>query len=146
MKERIKEIIEYIMDSEYEDMIDPDGVNNELEEMGYSQDEIKQAMTILDYGILKEDLESGSPIYARNRVLGEGEKILLSTDAQGYLIKLQIAGWLSEAQLNLIIENAGMEYRLPVSVQKVKELVLRFAPDVPEEVVEGSAGTSRNLN
>ena len=146
MKARIKEIIEYIMDSESADTMDPGGMNDELEEMGYSMDEISQAMTILDFGILEDNIESGSQLYTRNRVLGEGEKILLTTDAQGYLIKLQSGGWLTEAQLNIIIENAGMEYRIPVSLNEIKELVLGFAPDVPVEIVAGSDCSSRNLN
>ena len=146
MKGRIREIIEYIMDSESTDTMDLEGINDELEEMGYSLDEISQAMTILDFGILDDNVESGSQLYTKNRILGEGEKILLTTDAQGYLIKLQSGGWLTEAQLNIIIENAGMEYRIPVSLNEVKELVLGFAPDVPEEVVDGSDCSSRNLN
>ncbi|MBN2069853.1 MAG: DUF494 family protein [Candidatus Krumholzibacteriota bacterium] len=146
MNKRIKEIIEYIMDFESSDLIDPDGMNNELEKMGYSRDEIDQAITILDFGILEEDFGSGSALYTKNRVLGEGEKILLSTDAQGYLIKLQMAGWLSEAQLSIIIENAGMEFSLPVSVNEIKELVMRFAPEVPGEIVEGSGDSLKNLN
>ncbi|MBN2184589.1 MAG: DUF494 family protein [Candidatus Krumholzibacteriota bacterium] len=146
MKGRIREIIEYIIDSESVDSADIEGINDELEEMGYSLDEISQAMTILDFGILDDSIESGSQLYTKNRILGEGEKILLTTDAQGYLIKLQTGGWITEAQLNIIIENAGMEYRIPVSINEIKELVMGFAPDVPEEVVDGSDCSTRNLN
>ncbi len=146
MKERIREIIEYIIDSKAADTIDPEDINDRLKEMGYSLDEINQAMTILDFGILDEDLESNPHLYTKNRILGEGEKILLSTDAQGYLIRLQSSGWLSEAQLNIIIENAGLEFRAPVSLNEIKELVSGFVPELPEEVVEGSEYPPRNLN
>ena len=35
---------------------------------------------------------------------------------------------------------------LRISLNEIKELVLGFAPDVPEEVVDGSNCSSRNLN
>ncbi len=146
MKERIKEIIEYIMEAEAGAMTDSDGINNELESLGYSQDEIKQAMTILDLGIFKEDFESASAFFTRNRVLGKVEKIILSTEAQGYLINLQISGWLSETQLSFIIENAGMEYRIPVSMNEVREVASRLIPEIPEDILDGSMDSFESLN
>ena len=132
---RIKEIINYIMDSESREVKDPSIVQNELKDLGYSNNEIKQALSMLHFEE-KSELRCPEGIcVASNRVLGEGEKLILSTEAQGYLIKLTSMGWLSEAQLNLIIENAGMEYTIPVSLDEIREITTRYIPEIPESVL-----------
>ena len=146
MKERIKEIITYIMDLRTGDPFDVAFMYDELEDMGYSSDEIDQAFTILDFEGETGDVESSSFVHTKNRVLGEGEKIILSVEAQGYLIRLQTSGWLSEVQLSLVIENAAIDFRAPISVNEIIELTARYVPEIPDDILTGSKSHSDMLN
>ena len=146
MKERIKEIITYIMDLRTGDPFDLAFMYDELEDLGYSSDEIDQAFTILDFDSEAGDIDSPSFVHTKNRVLGEGEKIVLSIEAQGYLIRLQTSGWLTEVQLSLIIENAAIDYRVPISVNEIIELTARYVPEIPDDILTGSNSPSDMLN
>jgi len=133
MSERIKEIIDYIMDLEPGDLGDPSLVQDELEDMGYSRFEIRQAFRMLDFGF---DLADRSPVsHSRpiSRVLSEFEKHMLSIPAQGYLLNLHRLGWITEMQLSSIIDNATFEFSPPVSLEEVRELASRFVSDLPED-------------
>lgn len=133
MSERIKEIIEYIMDLEPGDLGDPSFVQDELEDMGYTRFEIRQAFRMLDFG---SDIGEGEPergAGAPNRVLNEFEKHMLSVPAQGYLLNLHRLGWISEMQLSSIIDNAAFELIPPVSLEEVRVLAARFVSDLPED-------------
>lgn len=146
MKERIKEIITYIMDQRIDGFIDAEDMHFELEDMGYTEDEIKQAFSILDFDHSFDEVEPDTAFHTRNRILGEGEKMFLTIDAQGYLIRLQSSGWLTETQLSLIIENAGIEYPIPVSLGEIKELTSRYVPEIPDDILSGSDKPSDRLN
>jgi uncharacterized protein Smg (DUF494 family) len=133
MSERIKEIIDYIMDLEPGDLGDSSFVQDELEDMGYTRFEIRQAFRMLDFGSDAGDGgEAGVPP-AGNRVLNEFEKHMLSIPAQGYLLNLSRLGWISEIQLSSIIDNAAYEFLPPVSLEEVRDLASRFVSDLPEE-------------
>jgi uncharacterized protein Smg (DUF494 family) len=133
MSERIKEIIEYIMDLEPGDLKDPSYVQDELEDMGYSRFEIRQAFRMLDFG--SDGTDRGLSVDAKsgNRVLNEFEKHTLSIPAQGYLLNLHRLGWISEMQLGSIIDNAAFEFIPPVSLEEVRDLASRFVPDLPPD-------------
>lgn len=133
MSERIKEIIEYIMDLEAGDLRDPSYVQDELEDMGYSRFEIRQAFRMLDFGSDAADRGAGRESPAGNRVLNEFEKHMLSIPAQGYLLNLHRLGWISEIQLSAIIDNAAFEFIPPVSLEEVRDLASRFVSDLPED-------------
>ena len=47
-KERIKEIIAYLLDQDFNEPMNPEEMNRELKNMGYSHDEIRQAMNMID--------------------------------------------------------------------------------------------------
>ncbi|MBN1885624.1 MAG: DUF494 family protein [Candidatus Krumholzibacteriota bacterium] len=136
MNERIKQIIAYIMDPESIELKDPAMLQSELEDLGYSHDEIDQAMTLIDIDSLRVSGGQEPEFPARARVFGEAERMILSTDAQGYLLRLYRLGWLSEANMSLVIENAGMEYSAPVTVSEVREVATRYVADLPEESEE----------
>ena len=73
MSERIKEILGYIMELEPGELRNPELVQNELEELGYSRFEIRQAFRMLDFGSLRLrprariDMLKELLIYDRNR-------------------------------------------------------------------------------
>lgn len=131
MNDRIKEIIAYLIDPESSELKDPAMLDAELEEMGYSPDEIRQATAMLEW-----DVSRGAREYhtGGTRILGETEKHSLSTAAQGFLLGLHHLGWISEAHLTLIIENASIEFAPPVSVDEIREIASRYIRDLPDEI------------
>ncbi len=140
MKERIKDIIAYLMDPESIEYFDPFYLENELMEMGYSADEIRQAFNMLNLDDDFQDAGVSIELGSKTRVLGESEKLILSTPAQGYLLRLRRLGWISETQLGLIIENASLEFMPPVSVSEIKDLASRYVFNLPEESALDAAG------
>jgi uncharacterized protein Smg (DUF494 family) len=133
MSERIKQIIDYIMDLEPGDLGDAAFVQDELEDMGYTRFEIRQAFRMLDFGSDAGDRGPAGDAPPGNRVLNEFEKHMLSIPAQGYLLNLHRLGWISEMQLSSIIDNAAYELIPPVSLEEVRDLASRFVSDLPEE-------------
>jgi uncharacterized protein Smg (DUF494 family) len=133
MSDKIKEIIEYIMDLEPGDLGDPSFVQEDLEEMGYTSFEIRQAFRMLDFGSDATDRGTASQTPAGSRILNEFEKHMLSIPAQGYLLNLHRLGWISEIQLSSIIDNAAFEFIPPVSLEEVRDLASRFVADLPED-------------
>jgi uncharacterized protein Smg (DUF494 family) len=134
------------MDYEVSDFKDPSILHGELEDMGYSREEISQALNMMDLEPAAESQAFTTGWIASLRVLGEPEKLVLSTGAQGHLIKLHQLGWLTEGQLNLIIENASMEYDPPVSIDEIKEIIARYASDIPDNVPADTTGQSSQLH
>ena len=140
-KERIKEIIAYLLDQDFNEPMNPEEMNHELERMGYAPDEIRQAMNMIDLEPGLEDHRPKQEFLSGTRILGESEKHVLSTDAQGYLLKMLKLRVLTEIQLGLIIESAGLEFMPPVSLEEIKDITSRFVFAPPEDGVPGSAGS-----
>jgi uncharacterized protein Smg (DUF494 family) len=134
MSERIREIIDYIMDLEPGELRDPRAIEDELESMGYSGFEIRQAFSMLDLASHVGDRTREREDRAQSRVLSEFEKHVLSVQAQGYLLGIKRLGLISEVQLGLIIDNAAYEFTPPVSLEEVKELASRLVSDLPMEI------------
>ncbi|UCF03951.1 MAG: DUF494 family protein [bacterium] len=132
MTDRIKEIIAILMDPESGALRDPATLYGELEDMGYTHEEINRALDMLDFDSSPEDHTSDSLNRARNRILGELEKSLLSIPAQGYLLSMLRMGYISETQLSVILDNASLEYSPPLSLFEIKEIASRYIPDLPE--------------
>jgi uncharacterized protein Smg (DUF494 family) len=136
MNDRIKEIIAYLIDPDSSELRDPAMLHHELETMGYSPTEIGQAIAMLEWDVSSRN----EPFLTTStRILGEPEKQLLSTAAQGFLLRLYHLGWISEAHLNLIIENAGIEFVPPVSIEEVREIASRFISDLPDDIPSGTS-------
>ena len=53
---------------------------------------------------------------------------------------------LTEIQLGLIIESAGLEFMPPVSLDEIKDIASRYAFALPEDGVAGSAGNAERLH
>ncbi len=134
MGERIRQIIDYIMDLEPAELGDPGTIEDDLERMGYSNFEIRQAFCMLDLGFDAGDRRRPTDAPTGHRVLSEFEKHILSVAAQGYLIGLHRLGLVTEVQLGLIIDNAAYELIPPVSLEEVKELASRLVSDLPNEI------------
>lgn len=139
INERIKEIIDYLMDLDPGDLRELALVQEELEGLGYNRFEIRQAFRMLDVGAVSSDRFPDAGGRGASRVLGEFEKHLLSVEAQGYLINLRRLGIASEMQLCTIIDNAAFEFAPPVSLDEVKELAGRYIADLPDDVTPDTA-------
>jgi hypothetical protein len=74
----------------------------------------------------------------KTRIFCEMEKSILTVSAQGYLIELYRLGWLSEAQLALIMESAIMEYSIPVSLKDIKQIAMKYTPDLSDGENDGN--------
>lgn len=140
--ERIREIISWIIDNEPDDPYDPGAMYTRLEDMGYSPDEIRQAMLLLDADSVRGGILADDGFEGGTRVLSAAERSMLSLEAQGWLLWLRSAGWISETHMSLIIESAGLEFRPPASLEEVVEVALRYDPSIPARSEEDSNGKS----
>ena len=140
--ERIREIISWIIDNEPDEPFDPGSMYTRLEDMGYSQDEIRQAMLLLDADSVRGGIFADDGFEGGTRVLSAAERSMLSLEAQGWLLWLRSAGWVSETHLSLIIESAGLEFRPPASLEEVVEVALRYDPSLPDRTEETLQGNT----
>ena len=126
MKEKVVEILIYIMS----EMQENKGLNDidlaELETRGYTQSEISAAFSWLhDNLFLKE-----GPVGVRSRprkgswrILHEAEKFVVSTECQGYLIQLRELGLLDDTDLENVIERAMMSGLELISLPDLQAMV-----------------------
>jgi uncharacterized protein Smg (DUF494 family) len=130
MKERIVEIIVFII-SEMQDnktLGDIDLV--ELRKKGYSQTEISAAFSWLQEAM---NMNHATPISVTRtpstsrRVFHDVEKLALSTEAQGYLIQLCELGLLESRDLESVIDrvmSSGFEKMSLLEVQEIVATIL----------------------
>lgn len=125
MKERVVEILVILM-SEIEtnkrlSEIDLD----DLKRKGYTQTEISAAfswlydnLTVLD-GVVVRGVAASKD---SRRILHEAEKVMMSTEAQGYLMQLYEVRLLDNRDLENIIERAMMSGLEQLSIVEVREI------------------------
>jgi uncharacterized protein Smg (DUF494 family) len=125
MKERVVEILVYLM-AEIDANKRLSEINLEdLTERGYTQSEISAAFSWLYDNLLVHDgfVEHGSlPSKDSRRVFHEAEKLMMTTDAQGYLMQLFEIGLLDNRDLESIIERAMMSGFEKLSLEDVQEI------------------------
>jgi len=130
MKERIVEILIYIMTEMQSEKRIADIDLGDLRDKGYTQSEISAAFSWL-YDNMKTNeavvSREANPGEGSRRVLHQIEKQMLTTEAQGYLIQLNELGILSDRELELVIERVvmgGFEKLTPAELQEVVASVL----------------------
>lgn len=130
MKERIVEILVFIMSEMQANKGIADIDIGDLKERGYTQSEISAAFSWLYDNMKLNDAGTtrhAVPVEGSRRVLHEVEKLMLSTEAQGYLIQLCELGLLDDRDLEAVIERttvSGFERLTPAEVQEVVASVL----------------------
>ncbi|HER43039.1 MAG TPA: DUF494 family protein [Candidatus Eisenbacteria bacterium] len=134
MIDRIKEIIAFLIDPEEFADHEFEEVHDTLLGMGYSDEEIQNALRMLAFDRDVEDRTETAGLVTNVRVLSEDERSMLSTDAHGHLLMLRRLGWISEVQLSLIIESAALEYSHPISLDEIKDISSRFVSDLPDSM------------
>jgi uncharacterized protein Smg (DUF494 family) len=133
-EERIREIISWIIENDHDDLLDAVSLHNRLEEQGYSTEEIDRAFTLLEVDSTGSDLIINDGFDIGSRVFSPSERKMLSLEAQGWLLWLRSAGYITETQLSLVIESAGLEFRPPASLVEVMEIASRYVSSIPVEM------------
>jgi uncharacterized protein Smg (DUF494 family) len=126
MKERIVEILVYLMSEMQENKQLSDIDLGALRTQGYTQSEISDAFAWL-YDMFHEGGPSpgrpAEPSRGSRRVLHEAERLMFSTESQGYLILLAELGLLDDRDFEIVIERAMVGGYERLSVAEVRQLV-----------------------
>jgi uncharacterized protein Smg (DUF494 family) len=126
MKDRVVEILIYIM-SEIQDHKRLHEIDlSDLKEKGYTQTEISAAFSWLydNVGAGESTLSrAATPLSGSRRVFHEAEKETLSTEAQGYLIQLRELGLLDDRDLEQVIERAMLAGYQKLSRDEIHDMV-----------------------
>jgi uncharacterized protein Smg (DUF494 family) len=126
MKEKVVEILIYLM-SEIQDnkrLSEIDLVR--LRDRGYTQAEISAAFSWLhDNSHLKDNIVHRASVHrsSSRRVLHEAEKFVFSVESQGYLIQLRELGLLNDMDLENVIERAMASGYDKLSLGELREIV-----------------------
>lgn len=126
MKERVVEILVFLMTELREDKQLHDIDLAPLRDRGYTTSEISAAFSWLYENMGSGDVESVSHARAARgsrRILHEVERTVLSLEAQGYLIQLAELDLLDDRDIETVIERAIGTGYAGLSVQEVKEIV-----------------------
>ncbi len=126
MKERVVEILVYLMSgidaNKRLSEIDLD----DLKSKGYTQSEISAAFSWLYDNLPVQDgvvVRGAIASKESRRVLHDAEKFMMTTDAQGYLMQLCEVGLLENRDLENVIERAMMSGFEKLSMFEIREIV-----------------------
>jgi len=126
MKERVVEILVFLM-SEIEANKQLSEINlEELKDKGYTQSEISAAFSWLYDNMPMQDgiiVQGLTPSRASHRVLHEAEKLMLTTEAHGYLMQLCELGLLENRDMESVIERAMVSGYEKLSLDEIREIV-----------------------
>ena len=126
MKEKVVELLIYIMSEMQEDKRISDIDLADLKTRGYTQSEISAAFSWIyensEINAQRPTLR-GRTAEGSRRVLHDAEKAALATESQGYLIQLRELGLLDEADFETVIERAMLAGYEKLSVTDLREIV-----------------------
>ncbi|MEE8239106.1 MAG: DUF494 family protein [Nitrososphaerales archaeon] len=126
MKEKVIEILVYIMSEVQENKRLSDIDLGDLKSQGYTQSEISAAFSWLyDTMRITDGMVTRvtKPVLGSRRVLNEAEKLVFSTESQGYLIQLRELGLLDDQDVESVIERAMVTAYEKLSVDELREIV-----------------------
>jgi len=106
-------------------------ISEQLRLQGYSETELSLAMSWLDTQLQKRNRESEqvSPMKSSMRVLHPVERIMLNTEAYGYLLHLENLGLIEKDQIEAIIEKAIASGKSEITVHDVKMMLASVVVD-----------------
>lgn len=126
MSERILEIVIFLMDymrTNQEQLSDSDNFSGTLRSMGYTDTEISSAYFWLlnRFDHAPEELFADFPTISHStRILSEPERMQLTTEAHGLLLKLQQLSLIDEEDVETILERLTLFGAEPVSAEQIK--------------------------
>jgi uncharacterized protein Smg (DUF494 family) len=145
MKEKVVELLVYIMSEIQENKRISDIDMKDLQNKGYTQSEISAAISWIYDNVELARHDPRGPLIAREgsrRVFHDAEKAVISTEAQGFLLQLKELGLLDARDLELVIERAMMSGYEKLTMPEVQEMVAA----VLSAKGGGAAGTGMMLN
>ncbi len=126
MKEKVVEILMYLMSAMQDNKSVSDSDLEDLKSRGYTQTEISAAFSWLyDHGTSGPgpSRKTGEGAEASRRVFHDAERAMLSQDGQGYLIQMTELGLLTPFDLEAVIERVMMGGYEQISIEELKEIV-----------------------
>ena len=128
MKERIIEIIVYLLNEMQQDRIQLEKVNltKELLSKGYIDNEINLAFSWIFNRLSKSPQKNEYKINNDSNNIEHSinlDKIVISPDAYGYLIHLIKLGVLTDNDIELLIESASSLGKTNIDVEDLKSIV-----------------------
>ena len=129
MNSRVLEIVFYLIDvmrANEGALGDMSTLSADLREMGYAEEEISRAYRLLSRGMERDadTLFAALPEHTPSvRVFSPEERRALTTEAQGFLLKLVQTGLVDPAQLELILDQVVVSTYPVVDVERMKQLV-----------------------
>ncbi|HXF99431.1 MAG TPA: DUF494 family protein [Bacteroidota bacterium] len=147
MKERVVEILMYLMaEIEANKRLSEVSIED-LTSRGYTQSEISAAFSWL-YDNMQVH-EGRTEIHSRastasRRQLHEAEKLVLSTEAQGYLMQLVELGILDAIDLEAVIERAMLTGLEKLSADEVRSIVASVIFGRPPRLQGGQSLPNNN--
>jgi uncharacterized protein Smg (DUF494 family) len=126
MKEKVVEILIYLMSEMQENKQLNEIDLSDLRTKGYTQSEISAAFSWLYDNVQTSyagAISSGATTAESRRVLHDAEKLALSMESQGYLIQLRELGLLDDKDLETVIERAMVTGYEKLSIGEIREIV-----------------------
>lgn len=126
MKEKVVEILVFLMSEIQENKRLQEIDLSDLKSRGYTQSEINAAVTWLYehvQGLASSPEHATLPSRGSRRILHDAEKIAFSTPAQGYLIQVSELGLLDDKDLETVIERALVAGYERLSLAEVREII-----------------------
>jgi uncharacterized protein Smg (DUF494 family) len=136
MKDRVVEILVYLMSEMQENKPLHELDLSELRDRGYTTSEIGAAFSWLYENSRTDEarvIQRGKAGAGSRRVFHEAERAVLSTAAQGYMIQLYELGLVDERETELILERAMGSGYAGLTVQELRDIVatVLFSGDRP---------------
>lgn len=126
MKDRVVELLVFIMSEIRDDKRLAEIDMNELENRGYTPAEISQALSWLHENmqqVLESRMVTTPGDRGSRRVLHDAEKVVIPTEGQGYLIQLVELGLLTARDLETVIERAMLSGYEKLALDELREIV-----------------------
>ena len=125
MKEKIVEILIYLMSEIRENKHVGDIDLGSLTRKGYTQTEISAALSWLyeSMHVTETGSQVAPPVPGSWRILHDAEKQVIGTEGYGYLVQLRTLGIIDDTDLESVIERAMMSGYEKLSFEDIREIV-----------------------
>jgi uncharacterized protein Smg (DUF494 family) len=147
MERHIIEILVLIIKAHPEGLIsihEFSALNESLDEMGYSQQEIDMALFWYHNHLMtKDDIKSDKFEPGSIRVLHEIERSIIRPEAYGYLLELNQLGLINVSEMDSIIDKSVLLGGRKVSIEDIKLFVAAHIMD--QDSGFGSSGISQYM-
>jgi uncharacterized protein Smg (DUF494 family) len=135
MQERIIEIIVYLL-GEFQQQNSQDNyvdISKQLVSRGYTESEINLAFSWVFNHLQRQNAGTSEQFEyspASNRILHDVEKLVISSEAYGYLIQLRHLGLLSDYELEMVIENSINMNTSTITIDDIKSITASILFDL----------------